>query len=91
VGAVATDDDASERKGSGGPTPFMEIFKLLLKKVAPSVGKPQRRRYEALRETFASGFCNSEDKKRLVTWCSRGLKTSFINYGTVTAQYCTVQ
>jgi hypothetical protein len=35
---------------------LIEDFEAALGKVAPSVSEAQRRRYEALRETFGGGF-----------------------------------
>jgi ribosome biogenesis ATPase len=40
----------------GGVVVAVEDFQAALEKVAPSVSKSQRRRYEGLRETFGSGF-----------------------------------
>jgi ribosome biogenesis ATPase len=63
-GAVAAaDDDAGEVKGM---VVLFEDFQAALGKVAPSVSKAQRRRYEALRETFASGVGRRENKERVV-------------------------
>ena len=42
-------------KDAEGVVVLVEDFQAALDKVAPSVSKVQRRRYEALRETFASG------------------------------------
>lgn len=41
---------------AGGVVVLVEDFEAALEKVAPSVSKAQRRRYEALRETFGGGF-----------------------------------
>ncbi|KAF8468490.1 ribosome biogenesis ATPase RIX7 [Russula ochroleuca] len=67
-GAVAsvTGYDASERKDVEGVVVLFEDFQDALQKVAPSVSKAQRRRYEALRETFASGVGRRENKERVV-------------------------
>ena len=46
---------AGAEKGAEGVVVLVEDFQDALDKVAPSVSKAQRRRYEALRETFASG------------------------------------
>jgi ribosome biogenesis ATPase len=46
---------SSSEMGSGGVVVLVEDFQAALEKVGPSVGTAQRRRYEALRETFASG------------------------------------
>jgi ribosome biogenesis ATPase len=69
VGAAAVNADAGagERKGAGGAAVVLfEDFQAALGKVAPSVSKSQRRRYEALRETFASGIGGRERKERVV-------------------------
>ena len=64
---VAGDDDpAGERKDVEGVVVLFEDFQAALQKVAPSVSKAQRRRYEALRETFASGIGRRETKERVV-------------------------
>ena len=67
-GAVvaAAEDDAAGRKDVEGVVVLFEDFQAALGKVAPSVGKAQRRRYEALRETFASGVGRRENKERVV-------------------------
>lgn len=66
-GAVAAaDDDAGEGKEVRGMVVLFEDFQAALQKVAPSVSKAQRRRYEALRETFASGVGRRENKERVV-------------------------
>jgi ribosome biogenesis ATPase len=41
---------------AGGVVVLVEDFEAALEKVAPSVSKAHRRRYEALRETFGNGF-----------------------------------
>jgi AAA+ lid domain len=41
---------------ASGVVVLVEDFEAALEKVAPSVSKAQRRRYEALRETFGGGF-----------------------------------
>ena len=62
-GAAAV--DAGERKDTeAAAVVLFEDFQVALGKVAPSVSKTQRRRYEALRETFASG--GRERKERVV-------------------------
>ena len=66
-GAVAAaDDDAGEGMEVKGMVVLFEDFQAALEKVAPSVSKAQRRRYEALRETFASGVGRRENKERVV-------------------------
>lgn len=67
--AVDADADASERKdavGAVGAVVLFEDFQAALGKVAPSVSKTQRRRYEALRETFASGGIGGRGGKERV-------------------------
>jgi ribosome biogenesis ATPase len=44
---------------AGGVVVLVEEFLAALKKVAPSVSKAQRRRYEALGETFGCDFAGS--------------------------------
>ncbi len=67
VGAAADGADSGEReKGPEGTVVLFEDFQAALGKVAPSVSKTQRRRYEALRETFASGIGGRERKERVV-------------------------
>jgi ribosome biogenesis ATPase len=69
VGAAAVDADAGagERKDAeGAAVVLFEDFQAALGKVAPSVSKSQRRRYEALRETFASGIGGRERKEQSV-------------------------
>jgi ribosome biogenesis ATPase len=63
---VASGDDSGERKDVEGVVVLFEDFQAALQKVAPSVSKAQRRRYEALRETFASGIGRRETKERVV-------------------------
>jgi ribosome biogenesis ATPase len=64
---AAVDADAGERKDAEGTAVVLfEDFQAALGKVAPSVSKSQRRRYEALRETFASGIGGRERKERVV-------------------------
>ncbi|KAH9068207.1 P-loop containing nucleoside triphosphate hydrolase protein [Lactarius deliciosus] len=46
---------AGPESGTEGVVVLVEDFRAALDKVVPSVSKVQRRRYEALRETFASG------------------------------------
>jgi len=58
--------DAGERKDGEGVVVLFEDFQASLEKVAPSVSRTQRRRYEALRETFASGVRGREGKERVV-------------------------
>lgn len=63
----AVDADAGEKtKDAEGAVVLFEDFQAALGKVAPSVSKTQRRRYEALRETFASGIGGRERKERVV-------------------------
>lgn len=64
----AVDAGAGERKDAeGAAVVLFEDFQAALGKVAPSVSKTQRRRYEALRETFASGGIGGrEGKERVV-------------------------
>ena len=57
---------AGERKDAEGTVVLFEDFQAALGKVAPSVSKTQRRRYEALRETFASGIGGREGKERVL-------------------------
>jgi ribosome biogenesis ATPase len=68
--AVNADADAGEKKdavGAVGAVVLLEDFQAAFGKVAPSVSKTQRRRYEALRETFASGGIGGrEGKERVV-------------------------
>ena len=78
AGVAAVDADAGagadpgadpgerERKDVEGTVVLFEDFQAALGKVAPSVSKAQRRRYEALRETFASGIGGRERKERVV-------------------------
>ncbi|KAI0280718.1 AAA-domain-containing protein [Russula aff. rugulosa BPL654] len=70
AGAAAVDADAGagtgERKDMERTVVLFEDFQAALGKVAPSVSKTQRRRYEALRETFASGIGGREGKERVV-------------------------
>lgn len=54
---------AGERKDAEGTVVLFEDFQAALGKVAPSVSKTQRRRYEALRETFASGIGGRNGKE----------------------------
>jgi ribosome biogenesis ATPase len=49
------DGPAGPERTAEGVVVLVEDFQVALDKVAPSVSKAQRRRYEALRETFASG------------------------------------
>ncbi len=49
------DGPACLESGPEGVVVLVEDFQAALDKVAPSVSKAQRRRYEALREMFASG------------------------------------
>ena len=65
-GAAAADDDAGGKKDGEGAVVLFEDFQAALEKVAPSVSKAQRRRYEMLRETFASGVGRSKNKERVV-------------------------
>ena len=60
------DADAGQRKDAERTVVLLEDFQAALGKVAPSVSKSQRRRYEALRETFASGIGGREGKERVV-------------------------
>jgi hypothetical protein len=67
AGDAAAAVDAGERKDAVGTVVLFEDFQAALGKVAPSVSKTQRRRYEALRETFASGGIGGrEGKERVV-------------------------
>ena len=70
AGAAAVDAGAGagtgERKDAERTVVLFEDFQAALGKVAPSVSKTQRRRYEALRETFASGIGGREGKERVV-------------------------
>jgi hypothetical protein len=51
-----------------GVVVLVEDFEATLEKVAPSVSKAQRRRYEALRDTFGSGIGKKgKDRKERVT------------------------
>ena len=63
---AAADDDVGEGEEVKGMVVLFEDFQAALGKVAPSVSKAQRRRYEALRETFASGVGRRENKERVV-------------------------
>ena len=54
---------AGPESGAEGVVVLVEDFQAALDKVAPSVSKAQRRRYEALRETFASGVGGRRDGK----------------------------
>jgi ribosome biogenesis ATPase len=58
--------DAGKWKDGEGVVVLFEDFQASLEKVAPSVSRTQRRRYEALRETFASGVGGREGKERVV-------------------------
>ncbi|KAI0290264.1 AAA-domain-containing protein [Multifurca ochricompacta] len=51
---------------SVGVVVLVEDFEAALDKVAPSVSKAQRRRYEALRETFGNGVGDRAKKERVV-------------------------
>ena len=53
-------------RGAEGVVVLVEDFRDALDKVAPSVNRAQRRRYEALCETFASGVGSKRDKKEHV-------------------------
>ncbi|KAI9452521.1 P-loop containing nucleoside triphosphate hydrolase protein [Russula earlei] len=58
-----------EMDGSSSPpdvTVLLEDLEAALAKVTPSVSKAQRRRYETLRETFASGIGGRDGKERVV-------------------------
>ena len=71
VGTAAVADagaDVGQKKDVEGVVVLFEDFEAALGKVAPSVSKTQRRRYEALRETFASGIGGRprEGKERVV-------------------------
>ncbi|KAH9955936.1 ribosome biogenesis ATPase RIX7 [Russula dissimulans] len=57
---------AAEKDVADGVMVLVEDFQAALEKVTPSVSKAQRRRYESLRETFASGFGGREGKERVV-------------------------
>ncbi len=66
TGAVGTAaDDAGERKDAEGVVVLLEDFQAAFAKVAPSVSKTQRRRYQALRETFSSGLGGKGEKERV--------------------------
>jgi ribosome biogenesis ATPase len=66
LGTLRDMDEGPER-GAEGVLVLVEDFQAALDKVAPSVSKAQRRRYEALRETFASGVGGRRDgKERMV-------------------------
>ena len=67
-GAGGAAADAGERKDAEGERTLVlfEDFQAALEKVAPSVSKTQRRRYEALRETFASGGIGGRERKERV-------------------------
>jgi ribosome biogenesis ATPase len=66
-GGASAATEADERKDAeGAAVVLFEDFQAALGKVAPSVSKTQRRRYEALRETFASGIGGREGKERVV-------------------------
>ena len=66
-GAGAAVADAGERgDAEGAAMVLFEDFQVALGKVAPSVSKTQRRRYEALRETFASGGIGGRERKERV-------------------------
>jgi len=67
-GPAAAAVGAGERKDAeGAAVVLLEDFQAAFGKVAPSVSKTQRRRYEALRETFASGGIGGrEGKERVV-------------------------
>jgi ribosome biogenesis ATPase len=60
-------DGAEKDATAGGVVVLVEDFEAALEKVAPSVSKAQRRRYEALRETFGNGVGvnNREGKERV--------------------------
>jgi ribosome biogenesis ATPase len=64
--AVDAGVGAGERKDAEGTVVLFEDFQAALGKVAPSVSKTQRRRYEALRESFASGIGGRVGKERVV-------------------------
>lgn len=57
---------AGPETGTEGVVVLVEDFRAALDKVAPSVSKAQRRRYEALRETFASGVGGRRERKEHV-------------------------
>ncbi|KAH8977693.1 P-loop containing nucleoside triphosphate hydrolase protein [Lactarius hatsudake] len=54
---------AGPESGTEGVVVLVEDFEAALDKVVPSVSKLQRRRYEALRETFASGVGGRRERK----------------------------
>jgi ribosome biogenesis ATPase len=59
--------EVGEKKDAEGATVVLfEDFQAAWGKVAPSVSKTQRRRYEALRETFASGGIGGREGKERV-------------------------
>ncbi|KAI9464457.1 ribosome biogenesis ATPase RIX7 [Lactarius psammicola] len=58
---------AGPEMGPEGVVVLVEDFQAALDKVVPSVSKAQRRRYEALRETFASGVISGQHSDRLVS------------------------
>jgi ribosome biogenesis ATPase len=60
------DDEVGERRDAEGVVVLFEDFQAALEKMAPSVSKAQRRRYETLRETFASGVGRKRDKEPVV-------------------------
>ena len=62
-------DEGGSGSGAGvGVVVLVEDFEAAFQKVAPSVGNAQRRRYEALRETFGSGIGKTgKDEQERVT------------------------
>ncbi len=73
LGTLEETDEGGSGSGAGagagvGVVVLVEDFEAALEKVAPSVSKAQRRRYEALRETFGSGIGKKgKDGKERVT------------------------
>jgi ribosome biogenesis ATPase len=71
LGTLEETDEGGSGSGAGagvGVVVLIEDFEAALEKVAPSVSKAQRRRYEALRETFGSGIGKKgKDGKERVT------------------------
>ena len=65
-GPGATATDAGEKDTERAVVVVFEDFQVALGKVAPVVSKTQRRRYEALRETFASGGIGGRGRKERV-------------------------
>jgi ribosome biogenesis ATPase len=60
------DGPAGPERTAEGVVVLVEDFLAALDTVAPSVSKAQRRRYEALRETFASGVGGRRGKEHVV-------------------------